>query len=175
MRFEECPSVESGDVRLRPIELSDIDAWHGYLSMPQASGAHELEPEITPTILGPSSKRTMESDNPASSIRFAILDESTQSFIGSIGFHTISPGNRTAEIVFDLHPAQWGRGIASRCCKAVVDWGIAQRHYVRIQATALDTNAASVRVMEKCGFSLEGKLQSYRKVRGGAAGFLDLF
>jgi len=30
----------------------------------------------------------------------------------------------------------------------------------------LDSNVASARVLSKCGFELEGKLRSYRMVRG---------
>jgi len=86
--------------------------------------------------------------------------------VGSIGFHSVSPPNRSAEIAYTLHPDHWGRGIASRCCNAVADWGFSNQGYVRIQGTALDTNLVSMRVLEKCGFLLEGKLRNFRIVRG---------
>ncbi len=51
------------------------------------------------------------------------------------------------------------------CCTATVAWGFSHQDYVRIQATALDSNLASMRVLDKCGFRLEGKLRNFRLVR----------
>src|SRR5665213_1098406 len=47
-----------------------------------------------------------------------------------------------------------------------VDWGLRKRGYVRVQATTMEANVPSIRLLEKCGFLLEGKLRSYRMVRG---------
>ena len=44
--------------------------------------------------------------------------------------------------------------------------GIRRSIRERIQATVVDTNAASVRVLEKTGFAREGLLRGYRRVRG---------
>jgi ribosomal-protein-alanine N-acetyltransferase len=44
--------------------------------------------------------------------------------------------------------------------------GISDQGYARIQALALDTNLASMRVIEKCGFAREGKSRNLRLVRG---------
>jgi len=81
--------------------------------------------------------------------------------------HTRIPSsNRTAEISYDIHPAWWGRGLASTCCAATADEGFAQAGHVRIQGTVVDSNAASARVLAKCGFGYEGTLRSFRMVRG---------
>lgn len=163
MRIESFPPVEGANLHLRPLDLADIDAWYEYLSRPHVlrhtSWSLKSSEELRPLI------EQYNSDAPASQLRFAICSGPSQSLIGTIGFHTISVSNRTAEMAYDIHPAHWGRGIASACCRAVVAWAFAEHRYVRIQATVLDTNAASVRVLEKCGFTLEGKLRSLRMVR----------
>jgi RimJ/RimL family protein N-acetyltransferase len=69
-------------------------------------------------------------------------------------------------VAFDFNPSVWGRGFATACCNAVVHWGFSQQGYVRVQATALESNLASVRVLEKCGFALEGRVRNFRLVRG---------
>lgn len=161
--LDELPSVDDAPYRLRPIAQSDITAWYDYLSLPNVvehtswslKSADELRPLVEWYL----------SDDPSSAIRFAIQLRNGGPLIGTIGFHTISMANRTAEIAYDLHPTYWGRGIASNCCRAVVKWGMAKRGFVRIQATVLDTNIASARVVEKAGFLLEGKLRCFRIVR----------
>ena len=41
-----------------------------------------------------------------------------------------------------------------------------EQGFVRVQATALESNVASLRVLDKCGFAFEGLLRNFRKVRG---------
>lgn len=162
--------VAHAGLRLRPLELSDIEPWYAYLSMPQViehtswnlRGAEDLRSLV----------ERRDAGDPAAEIRFAITHGADRQLLGTIGFHSISPVHRTAEIGYDLHPAQWGRGIASACCRTLLDWGFAGRGYVRIQAVALEANRASLRVLEKCGFAYEGRLRNYRLVRGEPRDFL---
>jgi len=164
MRASTFPDIEGGDLRLRPMEHSDVAAWYAYLSLPHVlehtSWNLASEDELRSVVDG------YNSDAPASGFCFAIESVADSRLVGAISFHTVSPVHRTAEVAFNLHPGYWGRGIATRCCNAVADWGFFDQGYVRIQATALDTNLASVRVIEKCGFVREGKLRNFRLVRG---------
>jgi ribosomal-protein-alanine N-acetyltransferase len=163
MRAATPPDIEGGDLRLRPMEHADIAAWYAYLRLP-----HVLE--HTSWSLGSAEELRSVVDeycSPESSkLCFAIESVRESRLVGAISFHTVSPVHRSAEIAFNLDPEYWGRGIATRCCNAVVGWGFSDQGYVRIQATALDTNLASMRVIEKCGFLREGKLRNFRLVRG---------
>jgi RimJ/RimL family protein N-acetyltransferase len=89
-----------------------------------------------------------------------------------VGFHTVSAINRTAEITYDVDPAYWGRGIASASCAAAVRWGFTIRKFVRIQATVLEGNLGSRRVLEKCHFAYEGTMRNFRMVRGEPRDYL---
>ena len=53
----------------------------------------------------------------------------------------------------------WGRGIMSDVVLKVTDEIFRSRDAVRIQASVFGWNAASGRVLEKAGFSLEGRLR----------------
>jgi RimJ/RimL family protein N-acetyltransferase len=164
MRFDAAPHIPIAGFRLRPLEAQDVDGWYSYLSMPivvkdtswNVKSAMDLKPLV----------EWYNAEDPSSAIRFAISPVSDHSIVGTIGFHTISAVNRTAEIAYDIHPAYWRRGLGSACCTAVADWGFRERGYVRIQATTMEANVPSIRLLEKCGFGLEGKLRSYRLVRG---------
>ena len=96
---------------------------------------------------------------------------STDQLVGTAGFHTVIPQNRSAELAYDLSPTMWGKGIATSICSLLVDWAHSHVGLVRIQATVLDSNGRSARVLQKCGFEREGLLRSYRMVRGRSADF----
>lgn len=170
MRINATPRIPIEGFRLRPLEASDIDGWYSYLSMPSVvrdtswnvKSAAELKPLV----------EWYNAEDSSSAIRFAISPRSDESLVGTIGFHTISPVHRTAEIAYDIHPEYWRRGIGFACCTTVLDWGFRERGYVRVQATTMEANAPSIRLLEKCGFLLEGKLRNYRMVRGEPRDFV---
>ena len=64
---------------------------------------------------------TLDSESPSSIRRLAIISDLVGELIGTIGFHTVSDVNRTAEIAYDLAPDYWGRGIASAVCSSVTE------------------------------------------------------
>jgi ribosomal-protein-alanine N-acetyltransferase len=164
MRIGTIPHLDNADLILRPIELADVEAWYSYLAMPHAiehtSWNVKSSEELGHVI------KSYNLDDPASSIRFAIVERKTEELVGTVGFQTIAPAHRTAEIAYDLHPKFWGRGIATQCCRDVARWGLQECGFVRVQAVTLDTNIASAQVLTKCDFVLEGKLRNYRLVRG---------
>lgn len=76
-----------------------------------------------------------------------------------------------AEVVFDLSPLWWRKGIATHVCAVLVDWAHQQVGVHRVQATVLQSNLRSAAVLERCGFAFEGLLRSYRLVRGTPGDF----
>lgn len=82
-------------------------------------------------------------------------------FVGSVG---ISPQvgwrNHTAEIGYWLGEAYWGKGIATEAASMMTDYAIADLGYKKLFAAVLAPNKASMRVLEKCGYELEGILKS---------------
>ncbi len=163
MRIAFPPPIKETELMLRPIDLTDIDAWYSYLSLPRVlehtswklGGVKDLRALI----------EWYNSADESSAIRFAIIDPKDRTLVGTIGFHTISVTNRTAELAYDIHPSYANRGFATACCRAVTEWGLSERAYVRVQAAALESNAPSIRVLEKSAFVFQGILRSYRMVR----------
>lgn len=89
---------------------------------------------------------------------FAIANEAE--VIGGIGLILQDDVHRrSAEIGYWLGEPFWNLGIASRAVDAIVDWGFANLDLNRIYAMVFETNPASVRVLEKTGFTLEGTLR----------------
>ena len=152
-----------------PMRVGDAAEWAAYATLPEAqrytSTAVRSAADIVPMI-----ERTLSGD-PAAPVLFAVRDPSGR-FVASVGFHTVSPLNRSAEVTYTVHPAHAGRGLATLACRAAVAWGFADRGWVRVQATTLPDHAASQRVLAKCGFRLEGTLRNFRIVRGEPRDYL---
>ena len=65
----------------------------------------------------------------------------------------------SAELSYWIAPAHWGRGHATRAVGALTDHAFVRLGLTRLYARVFDGNAASRRVLEKCAYRLEGRLQ----------------
>lgn len=79
--------------------------------------------------------------------------------IGSIGFVLQKDVERfSAEIGYWLSEDYWGRGIVSEAMRAVTRYAMKTHNLIRVYAAPFAHNVASCRVLEKCGYVLEGRL-----------------
>lgn len=79
---------------------------------------------------------------------------------GSIGaFRQGNIHSRTAELGYYLAEEYWGKGIMTLAVKQLCDYVFSHSDILRIYAEPFAHNAASRRVLEKAGFSLEGILR----------------
>ena len=77
--------------------------------------------------------------------------------IGTIGLYKYSSIHKRAEIGYDLLREYWGNGYATEAVIEILRYGFNVLDLVRVEATVDSENSASIRVLEACGFSLEGK------------------
>ena len=66
---------------------------------------------------------------------------------------------QSAEIGYWLGEPFWGRGIATEALRAVTDYAFASFPIIRLEAGVYSWNPASARVLEKAGYTLEGRLR----------------
>jgi len=104
--------------------------------------------------------------------------------VGSVGLELLSDvHSRSAEIGYWLGRTHWGRGLATEAVRAFTLYAFAAYGLYRIFATVFEWNPASRRVLEKAGYTLEGRLRKsvvkdgqlldsylYAIVRGDAPG-----
>ena len=64
---------------------------------------------------------------------------------------------RTAEIGYWLGEAHWGQGIATEAVRAFAVWALATYDVARLEAGVFGWNPGSARVLEKAGFTCEGR------------------
>jgi RimJ/RimL family protein N-acetyltransferase len=78
--------------------------------------------------------------------------------VGGVGFERLRDlHTRTAEIGYWVGEPFWGAGIATRALRAAIRINFRDYDFVRLQAGVLEWNPASCRVLEKAGYSLEGR------------------
>lgn len=164
MHFTHLPDLKHDLVFLRPLEASDVDDWYDYLHLPVVY-EHTSWNVRAASELAPYAWSTYEHSG-SSPLRFAIARKSDNRLVGTAGFHTVSHVNRTAELAYDIHPELWGQGLATAVGAELVTWAHSCANTLRVQASVLETNERSARVLARLGFAREGLLRSYRLVRG---------
>lgn len=169
MRFDRPPECPLDGIILRPLERVDVSDWYAFLSLPEVIEHTSWDlrgPEALEALV-----RQYESPEPGSAARFAIVDQGRACLAGTIGLHSVSGTDHRAELAYELSPLYWGRGIATAVCAAVTVWSFEALALRRVQATVLETNTRSERVLRRCGFAYEGLLHAYRQVRGSPGNF----
>jgi ribosomal-protein-alanine N-acetyltransferase len=82
--------------------------------------------------------------------------------VGGIGFDALRDVHRiAAEVGFWVAEPFWGKGIATSAVKQLSAYAFANFPLERLQATVFEWNAASARVLEKAGYTLEGRLRRH--------------
>jgi len=84
----------------------------------------------------------------------AILQEGR--IIGCVGYQPIEWQNRSVEIGYWLAEDSMGRGIMTRCCRALVDYAFGEYGLNKVVIMAATENCKSRAVPERLGFQQEG-------------------
>ncbi len=99
-------------------------------------------------------------------VYFTIADKITDKMVGTVGLGGYNKYNSRIEVSYDIDHRHWRRGIASTCVKALIKYTFDVLKINRIEAITSIYNKASVGVLEKCGFTYEGRLRQHRLHRG---------
>jgi len=95
-------------------------------------------------------------------VTWAIRTKHDNGLIGCIG---LEPGGRLgphrADMGYWLAREHRGKGIMTRVVNKVCEVGLGEMELVRISATVFEGNERSTRLLERCGFAIEGRLKHY--------------
>ena len=94
-------------------------------------------------------------------------------FVGSVGIRPqLGWKKHGAEIGYWLGEDYWGQGIAAEAVRIMTDHATSRLNYKKVFAPVFHPNKASMRVLEKCGYELEGILK-YEVFKDGQ--YFDLY
>lgn len=99
------------------------------------------------------------------SFYWAIADENDQ-LIGTCGYEIWNTLHRRLELVYELHPNYWRRGIMTEALLYIRHFAFQELKATRIDAYTITDNPASYLLLEKIGFRLDAVLRKYRFYKG---------
>jgi RimJ/RimL family protein N-acetyltransferase len=87
--------------------------------------------------------------------RWAVVLRDSTSLIGLCGLRYL-PKTNEYDLGYRLLESHWGKGYATECARAVLEYGLLKLPGARIVGRAYLENVASIRVLEKIGMQFEG-------------------
>lgn len=95
----------------------------------------------------------------------ALIIKETNEYIGEAGILSYVKRTNRAVIGYNLLPEYWNRGYATEISKAIVKYLFEVVDIERIEALVMCGNDVSKNVLEKSGFSIEGTLRHFTKIK----------
>lgn len=154
------PALTTERLLLREFSLDDVPAVFEILSREDVNAWMETEPMKSIEEAEVRIKGRMGLFYDKMGFRWAITQgEAPEKVIGSCGFFSVRRGTQTMETGYELHPDFWGRGIMSEALQTMIGFAFSPQDLLpvhRMEALVVPDNLASIRVLEKLGFILEG-------------------
>ena len=93
----------------------------------------------------------------------AVIHRESAKLIGFISLGDMNRYEGYAELEYAIAADYRNRGLATEAVKRMVDYGFSELGLEVIAAWVRSHNAESVRVLEKCAFTLEGRLRKHAR------------
>ena len=156
------PALATARLRLREWRLEDAPALHELYSDVETMRYWSSEPHATLAETVDLITRTRESVRVGQAVDWVIAEREGDRAIGKVAYWRWLREHRRAEIGYALRRDHWGRGLATEALQAFLRFGFERLQLHSVEAQVDPENAASIRVLRRLGFVLEGHLrQSY--------------
>ncbi len=93
----------------------------------------------------------------------AIVSKESHCFLGFICLGDMNRYEGYKELEYAIAPAYRSRGYAAEAVKCMVDYGFRELDLSVIAAYVRSHNKCSIRVLEKCSFTFEGRLRKHAR------------
>ena len=159
--------LKSERLDIKPIEISDLEAIHQLLSLPETDEFNTLG-ILESIVQSKAIVVTWISENQKinnQSFTFSITFQ--MQLIGLIALNLGKEKYRNAEVWYKLHPDFWNKGFATEALKALINFGFNDLKLHRIEAGCAVENIGSIRVLEKVGMNMEGRKRQHLPLKTG--------
>ena len=159
------PMLETDRLVLRELtenDVEDLRKWLGcdelYTYWGRAASKDEKNPEFLFIDARPNVNR-----KPSPDFIWGVELKTTKEVIGQIEVFDIE-NDRFGMVGYRIAPWLWNTGICTEAMKRVVDFIFSETNLDRLQGNADVRNIGSNKVLEKCGFTLEGTIRQGKMV-----------
>jgi len=165
------PGIDFGPYRLRMPRLTDFPEWAS-LRAASRGFLQPFEPtwpedDLTPQGFQRRLRSVYDEARFDQGYAFFIVDRSVDKVLGGASLsHVRRRAAQSAMLGYWMGQRHAGSGIMSAAVPALCRHAFAHLQLERIEAACLPDNAASIRVLEKCGFRLEGHARDYLSING---------
>jgi len=146
--------LKSGNIKLRPLRLSDA----GRLA--ELANNEKISRNLRDGFPNPYTLAD------AQNFLGKFTDQNPVTYFGieyngeHVGNISLVPGQdiyrKSAEIGYFIGEPYWNKGIVTTAVNLITDYGFKHLGIIRIHTGVFEYNSASMRVLEKCGFTREG-------------------
>ncbi|MDZ7362374.1 MAG: GNAT family N-acetyltransferase [candidate division KSB1 bacterium] len=149
--------IQTRRLNMRPFTMNEVDALHRLWTDPHVR--KYLWDDIV--ISQEQAAAVVESSIASFAQRgfgfWAMFPKDRDEVIGFCGFRLFDDPPEV-EILYGVNPEYWGKGLATEASQALLRCGFEEHGFERIYAGADPPNAASFRVMEKCGMTFAKRM-----------------
>lgn len=152
-------------ITLRDVTPNDVDAVHAFCSDPEVTQWSAWGPNTlsqTQVFINEAVAETVTPDRKTFTFAVVLADR----VVGTAGVWVTSAADGIGELGYTLHRDVWGRGVGTETAGLLLEHAFGTMGLERVEATCHPDNAGSVRVLQKNGFRLEGRLRAHKKVNG---------
>ena len=146
--------LQSGNIKLRPLHLSDAKRIAELADNEKISrNLRDVFPNPYTLADAENFLKKFTSQDPVTFFGIEYNGE----YVGNI---SLVPGDdvyrKSAEIGYFIGEPYWNKGIVTTAVKLITEYGFNQLGFIRIHTGVFEYNPASMRVLEKCGYTKEG-------------------
>ncbi len=158
--IEQKPVLETERLRLRPMTAADVAAlraWTADKSLYRYWGKSAGKADKDPSLL------FLNAARPTKSFHWGVAETGSDRVIGELWVYLIE-NDRMAKVALRMAPAAQGKGLGTEALRRAVQFCFTQTELQRLWSDVDVRNAASCRIMEKCGFTREGMIRQGKMV-----------
>lgn len=154
------PELRSDAVRIRKWSYGDLGCIEAAGSDPEIPKGTTVPARYTEPAGRAFIERAWSRNDDGQALALAIARAPTNQAVGHI-YLGLTKVERQCRLGYWRIPGARGQGLGTDAVHLISRWILTQTEVYRLVAEVHSENAASIRVLQKCGFTLEGTLRSW--------------
>jgi ribosomal-protein-alanine N-acetyltransferase len=156
LNYKSFPTLETERLRLREMSMDDAEVLFEMRTNPLMIRYIDRAPMKTLDEAKEKMQTIIEMVKNRNGIAWAIELKESRKQIGDISFWRLEKEHYRAEIGYSLLPDYWDKGYMTEAARCAIDCGFSMLNFHSIEATVNPNNTASIKLLEKIGFTREG-------------------